>query len=141
MATIEMTDKIASKNIRALVVDDQMLSRELLCAELAEWGVHTEQASNGRDALAKVLSADRNRPFHIVFTDLRMPELSGLDLIAHIRRAGLDFIPRTVLVTAHDSSPQLLQDYPAPAHPDKILAKPATSSAVFNLLLEVCAII
>jgi CheY-like chemotaxis protein len=117
-----------------------MLSRELLCAELGEFGVHTEQASNGRDALAKVLAADQNRPFHIVFTDLRMPELSGLDLIAHIRQAALNSAPMTVLVTAHDSSAQFLQNYPASAHPDKIIAKPATASAVHHLLLSACGI-
>ena len=140
MTAIETTDKIASRNIRALVVDDQMLSRELLCAELAEFGVHAEQAASGREALAKVLSADRAKPFHIVFTDLRMPGFSGLDLIAHLRQAKLDSMPMTVLVTAHDPSCALLQNCRAPAHPDQILAKPAAASALHKLLLAVCAI-
>ena len=140
MTANETTDKIASRNIRALVVDDQMLSRELLCAELAEFGVHAEQAASGREALAKVLSADRSKPFHIVFTDLRMPEFSGLDLIAHIRQAKPAYMPMTVLVTAQDSTFELLQNCPAPAHPDQILAKPATASAIYKLLLAVGAI-
>ncbi len=139
MTAIEKADKIASRNIRALVVDDQMLSRELLCAELAEFSVHVEQAASGREALAKVLSADRAKPFHIVFTDLRMPEFSGLDLIAHIRQAKLASMPMTVLVTAHNPSCELLQNCRAPEYPDHILAKPAAASAVYKLLLAVCA--
>jgi len=139
MPTIEMTDRIAAKNLRALVVDDQMLSRELLCAELAEFGVRTEQAVNGRDALAKVLAADRTEPFDIVFTDLRMPELSGLDLIERIHHAGLGAMPMTVLVTAHGLPAQVLQDSAVPSHPDRILAKPATTRDVLEVLLAACA--
>lgn len=133
-----LTDEIAARKLRALVVDDQMLSREILCAELAEFGVQAEQASNGRDALAKVLAADQGRPFNIVFTDLRMPELNGLDLIAHIRQAGFTAAPMTVLVTAHDWSGQTAQHPSGTARPDKVLAKPATTSEVFNLLVAAC---
>jgi len=65
----------------ALVVDDSMLIRFTVCQFLEQRGFAVEAASNGVDAL-NVLS--RVRP-DLIVTDMRMPKMSGSELIAALK--------------------------------------------------------
>ena len=80
---------------RVLVVDDDSFSREFLTEAAKSLGLETTSCANGEAALEHV----RNHPVDIVFTDLRMPGMSGVDLV----RALAQESPETpvVLVTAH----------------------------------------
>ncbi|HED65948.1 MAG TPA: response regulator, partial [Planctomycetes bacterium] len=80
---------------RVLVVDDDSFSREFLTEAAKSLGLETTSCSNGEAALAHA----RSNPVDIVFTDLRMPGMSGVDLV----RAMTTEFPETpvVLVTAH----------------------------------------
>jgi DNA-binding NtrC family response regulator len=60
-----------------LIVDDDELMRSFLSTVLEEEGHNTEVAGNGKEGLAKVLATE----FDLVITDLRMPDISGLDLM------------------------------------------------------------
>ena len=80
----------------AIVADDERLMREQLVEALREaWPelVIAGQASNGREAIALVQSQDAD----IVFLDIRMPELDGIEAARAL--AGAVHI---VFVTAHD---------------------------------------
>ena len=80
----------------AIVADDERLMREQLVDALREaWPelVIAGQASNGREAIALVQSQDAD----IVFLDIRMPELDGIEAARAL--AGAVHI---VFVTAHD---------------------------------------
>jgi len=68
---------------RILVVDDSAIERQLLEATLGKNPTyHLVGAESGKDALAKMkLSAP-----DLVITDLRMPEMDGLELIRIVRR-------------------------------------------------------
>ena len=71
----------ASAAGRVLIVDDGEMNRKVLRAALEREGHATEQASNGRDALA--LLADR--PVDVVLLDLVMPEMDGYETLAAIK--------------------------------------------------------
>ena len=80
----------------AVVADDERLMREQLVDALREaWPelVIAGQAGNGREAIALVQSLDAD----IVFLDIRMPELAGIEAARAL--AGAVHI---VFVTAHD---------------------------------------
>jgi CheY-like chemotaxis protein len=48
-----------------------------------------EEAADGKEALAKILSArDAGDPFDLVVTDIRMPEMSGIELIDALVKRG-----------------------------------------------------
>ena len=66
---------------RILVVDDSPSTLEVLRRNLADWGFSVVTASGAADALA-LLSFT---PVDLVLTDLKMPGLSGLDLVRHVR--------------------------------------------------------
>jgi two-component system, chemotaxis family, sensor kinase CheA len=67
---------------KALVVDDQFMVRELQRSILSASGYRVEVACDGREAL-NALRAQGD--FDIVVTDLQMPEMDGLELLATIR--------------------------------------------------------
>lgn len=70
-----------------LIVDDE--KEFLFSVEIAlrNAGYRTEAAIDGKSALSKILEAqDRSDPFHLLVLDLRMPGMSGLELIEELCR-------------------------------------------------------
>jgi len=80
-----------------LIVDDDTMMRSFFSAVLSEEGYGVEEAGRGQDGLDVLRRAD----FDLVLTDLRMPDLSGLELM----REGRKLRPgaRWVIVTAYGS--------------------------------------
>ncbi len=80
-----------------LIVDDDELMRSFLSTILKEEGHHTEVACNGEEGLAKLLATE----FDLVITDLRMPDISGLDLMQEGRKDKPD--TKWIVITAFGS--------------------------------------
>jgi len=79
-----------------LIADDEDAIRETLAAFLKKSGyANVFQARNGREALAEL----EKRPFFFVITDISMPEVGGLKLLAHIRRKHPD--TDVAVITGH----------------------------------------
>ncbi|MGE5754208.1 MAG: response regulator, partial [Planctomycetaceae bacterium] len=83
---------------RILVVDDTPLIREHLRVILELDGHEVETAYDARSALTRL----RERLFHLVITDLRMPDMSGVDLLKAVRSERLPF--GVIVLTAHDDT-------------------------------------
>jgi len=66
---------------RILVVDDAEATREVVTRHLAAAGYATLAVPGVPEALAALAHA----PFDLVVTDVRMPRVSGLDLVSHVR--------------------------------------------------------
>ena len=62
---------------RILVVDDEELNRDLLQQILDREGYQVAIAANGQEALALL----RQETFHVVLTDLKMPGMTGVEVI------------------------------------------------------------
>jgi DNA-binding NtrC family response regulator len=73
-----------------LIVDDEGTTRDLCRDVVAEAGLHTRTASNTEEAL-EILEES---PVDIVLTDLRVPQLGGLELLKRIR----EFHPQTAVM-------------------------------------------
>jgi len=67
---------------RVLVVDDKELMRDSVATTLSRAGHTVVTASSAKGALAKL----SDRPCEVIVTDLQMPEMSGLELLAEVRR-------------------------------------------------------
>lgn len=81
----------------ALVVDDEALIRWSVSEGLADAGWHVRQAGTGADARV-ALEALGDAPVVIVL-DLRLPDVSDLSLVEHVRRTRPD--APVILMTAH----------------------------------------
>ncbi|MDY0375835.1 MAG: sigma-54 dependent transcriptional regulator [Desulfobacterium sp.] len=68
-----------------LVVDDEDKIRHLLSMMLERKGHTTAQAANGAEALERLNSDE----FDMVFSDLRMPEIDGRELIIKMKEANI----------------------------------------------------
>ncbi len=82
---------------RILIVDDDAPMRSFLCTVLGEEGYRLEEARNGTEGLAMLSASD----FDLVVTDLRMPGLSGLDLLREGKKTRPEV--RWIVITAHGS--------------------------------------
>lgn len=82
---------------RILVVDDEPLKRITLQIELSERGYEVYEAADAQ-AARRVFDA---RPIDVVVTDVRMPGLSGLDLLTYVKqiRPEVDVILMTAYAT------------------------------------------
>ena len=67
---------------RILVVDDERSILLLLEEALTQWGYHVTCASNVTEALAAI----KTQVFDAALTDVRMPDMSGLDLLREIKK-------------------------------------------------------
>lgn len=82
-----------------LVVDDEEVSRQLLTDFLSDLGYHVQTAPDGEIALSLV----RDNPFDLVITDIRMPGMSGIELIHSIRELNLDVDTSFIVITGYSS--------------------------------------
>ncbi len=85
------------KGCRILVIDDENSVTDALAMILTEQDCEVKTATNGTEA-KKLLDGP---PFDLVFTDLRLPDTSGIDLISHIK--GDNSETEVILMTAHGS--------------------------------------
>jgi two-component system, LytTR family, response regulator len=84
-------------NLRAIVVDDELLAREGLTSDLERLGVHVVAAcGDGYSARAAIAEL---RP-DILFLDVEMPELNGFAMLEGLEPE--DIPPAVIFVTAYD---------------------------------------
>lgn len=82
---------------RILVVDDEQSVTDALQLILTDLGYQVESAKSAGEAIALL----KGPPFDLVFTDLRLPDASGIELLDHIKTDSPS--PPVILMTAHGS--------------------------------------
>jgi response regulator RpfG family c-di-GMP phosphodiesterase len=82
-----------TEGARILVVDDERVIREILAEFLALEGFSVHTVEDGEKALTEL----RLNPYDLLITDLKMPRLSGLQLLEKIEQERLGVL--TVLMT------------------------------------------
>lgn len=82
---------------RVLVIDDEVSITDALRLVLTDLGHHVDAAKNGAEAKELL----KGSPYDLVFTDLRLPDASGIDLLTLIKSNT----PNTevIVMTAHSS--------------------------------------
>jgi DNA-binding NtrC family response regulator len=83
---------------RVLVVDDEGSITSALALVLGDAGYDVSTAGSVAEAGALL---DKGAPFDLVFTDLRLPDATGIDLLGRIKSAAPD--TQVILMTAHGS--------------------------------------
>jgi response regulator RpfG family c-di-GMP phosphodiesterase len=82
-----------TESARILVVDDERVIREILAEFLALEGYFVRGVEDGEKALGEL----RLRPYDLVISDLKMPKVSGIQLLEQVTRDGIDVL--TVIMT------------------------------------------
>src|SRR5215471_745667 len=92
----------SAESARILVVDDERSMREMLAILLRREGHEVAVADNGRTAIDLL----NTRPFDLIVSDARMPDIDGLDVLRHARSVNPTII--AIMVTAY-GSPDLIR--------------------------------
>lgn len=69
-------------NIKVLIVDDNQINRLLINKILTKWGVKSEFAENGVEALEKVEATPN---YDVILMDLNMPKMGGIEAVKILR--------------------------------------------------------
>ena len=110
------TEAPGCDGLRILVVDDESLMRFALTQDLERAGHRVEAVSTGWEALEAV----RSVPLDLMILDLRLPNVSGLDILRACRRQvpGLRVVMISAYATAEDRRAVLAEGA------DRFLEKP-----------------
>lgn len=103
---------IETEKTGILLVDDQPAN--LLAAEsaLSQMGLRLVRAHSGRQALQRL----EEEEFALVFVDLRMPGMDGIQTLRHIRQQGKNpCVPVVIMAPADAEEQELLQAFEAGA--------------------------
>ena len=82
---------------RILVVDDETGFRSYVAEALELQGHDVEQAGDGLEAVELL----RKRSFHVLLSDLKMPNMNGMELLAQVRAEQPEL--EVIMLTAHGS--------------------------------------
>lgn len=84
---------------KALVADDQAMNRSFVKVYLSSRGYEVETVEDGLKALA----ACKARVFDLVFTDIEMPNMNGIEFLRSAKRLpGYDHVPFVILSTVDE---------------------------------------
>ena len=141
-------DPAALDGRRALVVDDNAVSREILVHLGTRWGMELEPVDSGPAALDAVARAEaEGRPFDVVVLDMQMPEMDGLEVARALGArpardgfAGDGSAPRpAVVMLTSITRDRALRDRALAAGVHAVLYKPAKPASLFEAIREALA--
>lgn len=106
-----------------LVVDDDRRMRQLIEEILTDGGFSVTSSGDGRDALLIL----KEKPYELVITDLKMPYVDGMDILAYAKQVNPDAL--VIMITAHGTIESAIEaikkgayDYiQKPFDPDRLL--------------------
>ncbi|HEY1598754.1 MAG TPA: HD domain-containing phosphohydrolase [Pirellulales bacterium] len=104
--------------MRVLVVDDDLVTREIIVEDLRHFGYEVAEASDGREALELV----RTGMYRLVVSDWQMPNMSGLDLCREVRKRSWSGYVYFILLTLRGGVDNVVCGLDAGA--DDFLTKP-----------------
>jgi PAS domain S-box-containing protein len=122
-------EQVSFAGLRALLVDDNPDSLEILTQNMAVWGFQTVSAGNISEGLEALRSSGR---FDLLIVDHEMPGGNGEQFIAEVSGGAAGGIKIIMLSSRVDAIPESVK--PAVA---AFLSKPITRSGLFNAILRV----
>jgi DNA-binding NtrC family response regulator len=80
-----------------LILDDEEMIRELLNETFEKKGYDVDTAVNGKETLQKL----EEKPFDLLITDLRLPDISGMQILTKVKKKNPDL--GVIMITAYGS--------------------------------------
>ena len=117
-------------NLKALVVDDNKINRELITTLVSNRGVKVTQAADGKAAIECAMS----ERFDIIFMDIHMPGISGIEATKAIQaNSELNSKAPIIAITADAGTDRLEL---ANCGFSEIILKPIEENLVWSIILK-----
>lgn len=92
--------------IRLAIVDDHSLMREGL-AKLLQMESRFEVVKKASDGMEILEELETKKEIDVMLLDINLPQLSGIEILKKIRRAGQD--TKVIMLTIHDNKEYLIE--------------------------------
>jgi CheY-like chemotaxis protein len=123
------------RGLKALVVDDNPTSREILEEMLESFSFEVGLACSGEEAIAEMTRAEGGRPYELVVMDWKMGGMDGIEAARRIKALpGLKAVPPIILVTAYGREEIMRQAEAAGL--SGFLLKPVSPSVMFDTIMQ-----
>ena len=116
-------------SVRVLLAEDNPVNQKLAKLMLTKAGYQVKVAKNGQEAVDKFTASPED--FDLIFMDIQMPELDGMEAAETIRKKGFDTIP-IVAMTAHAMKGD--REECLKAGMDDYISKPIKREIVFKMI-------
>jgi DNA-binding response OmpR family regulator len=126
---LSCVDRGAGERGRVLVIDDEPSVADALKVILEDEGFAVVVAANGRDGIAEA----RRAAFGVTVTDLRLPDMDGLEIISAFRESGLG--GAVILITSYGTPEVLARARELGAA--GVISKPFPPSEILQLITAV----
>ena len=124
--------------MRILIVDDVAMHRELLEALIARVPGHkTTSVASGAEALAMLQESGHR--FDIVFLDINMPGMNGLEVLERFKESPLHRSMHFVMCSSRNDMPTITQALAMGAK--HYMFKPCTEAGVAQNLAQIARLI
>ena len=127
-------DAVFLKNIRVLIVDDNLTNRKIALELTKRWGMLPFAVESGRQAIEEITRAKQaDQPYKLLLLDVRMPEQDGFSVIQALRSLHADDVAPVMMLTSegqHDDAAKC-RELGVAAY----LLKPYTQSDLFGAIM------
>ena len=120
-------------HIRALVVDDMDVARDVMTEALQVLGINVDSVNSGEEALEWVEKAERKqRPYDLILMDWKMPGMDGITASKRIRQTAGGKTPHILMVTSYDK--EALRATDAEKVVERFIEKPVNQSELIDAI-------
>ncbi len=116
-------------SVHILLAEDNPVNQKLVKLMLTKAGYRVEVVNNGKEAVEKY--AESPDAFDLIFMDVQMPEMDGMEATETIRDKGLGTIP-IIAMTAH--AMKGVRERCIDAGMDDYITKPINRERVFKII-------
>lgn len=123
----------AFRGVRALVMDDHPMARELLTTFLEQLSLEVTSVHDGKAGVEELLeAAQRGAPYELAFIDQVMPGMSGVETARCIAELRLKTPPKAILLSGQSSAK--LSRHVREAGFEAVLHKPISPTRLLEML-------
>ncbi len=101
----EKVEKKITKKSNIIVVDDEPVILELIKEILAKEGHTVDTATNGKAALKLI----KERQYDLLISDVKMPDMSGIELLSKVKKADPELAKRVIIATGDSAGENIVK--------------------------------
>ncbi|WP_269087639.1 ATP-binding protein [Solemya pervernicosa gill symbiont] len=119
----------AHRGKQILVVDDNAINRKLITTLLTDRQVVVDEAESGEHALTLF----RQKRYSLVFMDIRMPGMNGMDITRAMRKIEIEDQRTPIIALTAHAMPQEIEQFLA-AGMDESITKPVSEAELWEII-------